>query len=56
MGTLTSQPFMIVGDRISFMIGGGCDPLTEYVELLVDGYSVARATGKCVEAMRREVS
>ena len=55
MGTLTSQPFMILGNFISFLIGGGCDPLTEYVELLVDGYLVARSTGKCAETMRREV-
>lgn len=47
---------MILGDRITFLIGGGCDPLTEYVELIVDGYPVARATGKCTEAMKKEVS
>lgn len=42
---------MILGDRIDLLVGGGCDAFTEYVELLVDGYSVARATGKCQERM-----
>jgi len=50
-GTLTSQPFLILGDAITFLVGGGCDHLTEYVELLVDGFAVARATGKCRETM-----
>jgi hypothetical protein len=45
MGTLTSEPFLILGPWIKLLVGGGCDPLVEYVELLVDGYGVARATG-----------
>ena len=40
---------------MSFLIGGGCDPATEYVELLVDGYGVRRATGQCREGMAKEV-
>jgi len=44
---------MINGTKISFLIGGGCDMYTEYVELLIDGMSVARHTGKCVETMQR---
>lgn len=52
-GTMTSQPFFILGDEISFLIGGGCDEYVEYVELLVDGLTVARATGKCEEHMDR---
>lgn len=52
-GTLTSDPFLILGDEISFLIGGGCDHLTEYIELLVDGFATMRATGQCNEAMER---
>jgi hypothetical protein len=37
----------------SFLIGGGCDERTEYVELLVDGDSLMRATGACTETMFR---
>ncbi len=53
IGTLTSDPFIILGDEISFLIGGGCNHLTEFVELLVDGFATARATGKCNERMER---
>jgi hypothetical protein len=52
VGVLTSETFMILGSSISFLIGGGCDALTEYVELLVDGIGVDRATGECREMMR----
>jgi hypothetical protein len=38
-GTLTSEPFAIEGNSISFLIGGGCDIQTEYIELLIDGQS-----------------
>jgi len=37
-GTLTSDPFLIRGDSISFLVGGGCNHLNVYVELLVDGF------------------
>lgn len=50
-GTLTSEPFLCLGERISFRIGGGCNHLKVYVELLVDGYPSLRATGKCNEGM-----
>ena len=52
-GTLTSDPFMILGEEISFLIGGGCDHLTVYVELLVDSAVTIRATGKCREGMHK---
>jgi hypothetical protein len=55
------------GTTIHFRVGGGCsiggdywNPLTEhigggvYVELLVDGYSVIKTTGRCTESMHRE--
>jgi len=51
VGTLTSEVFLIHGTKISFLIGGGCDIYTIYVELLVDGFGVARQTGKCAERM-----
>ena len=42
-GTLTSPPFRIIGRKISFLIGGGCDMTVVHAELLVDnevrGYS-----------------
>ena len=47
IGTLTSDPFIILGETITFLIGGGCNHLIEFVELIVDGFSVVRATGKC---------
>ena len=55
VGTLTSQPFVVLGDRVSLLVGGGCDHLKQYVELLVDGGSVARATGRCRETMEEVV-
>ena len=50
-GTLTSQPFIVQGSSITFRIGGGCDDRVEYVELLIDGISRKKATGKCRETM-----
>ena len=54
-GTLTSDPFIIRGKTMSFLIGGGCDHKTTYVELLVDGHPSLRATGRlpCEERMER---
>merc|ERR1711871_852202 len=64
-GTLTSQPFVVDGTRITFRVGGGCNaggdhwnPVIEhigggvYIELLVDGLSVVKTTGRCSESMR----
>jgi hypothetical protein len=31
---------------MSFLVGGGCDDTAVYVELVVDGVSVMRATGE----------
>lgn len=52
-GTLTSDGFVIFGNFINFLIGGGCDHLIVYVELLIDGFPSMRATGKCSEQMNR---
>ena len=51
-GTLTSDPFVVYGDIISFKIGGGCNIRNIYVALHVDGVEVKRATGECTETMR----
>lgn len=51
VGTLSSDVFIIYGSTIKFLIGGGCDIYKVYVELIVDGYSVAKQTGQCSESM-----
>ncbi|WP_291323001.1 DUF4412 domain-containing protein [Desulfonatronospira sp.] len=52
-GTLTSIPFTIEGDSISFLIGGGNRPDATYVALVVDGREVLKATGNNHESMNR---
>lgn len=52
-GTLISQSFTIKMPTISLLVGGGCDPNTVYVELVVDKQSVIKTTGKCTETMER---
>lgn len=51
IGTLTSDGFVILGESISFLIGGGCDHLVVYVELIIDGFPSARSSGRCSERM-----
>jgi len=53
-GTLTSDSFIVLGETIDFLVGGGCNHLTVYIELLIDGMGVMRSTGKCAEKMERE--
>lgn len=53
-GTMTSRQFIVKGNEMSFLVGGGCNPSTLYVELRIDGTSVHRATGDCSDSMRRE--
>ncbi|KXJ25349.1 hypothetical protein AC249_AIPGENE10670 [Exaiptasia diaphana] len=50
-GTLTSPSFYLNGNKLRFLIGGGCDIKIERVELIVDGRAVKSATGKCKESM-----
>ena len=50
-GTLQSVPFVIGGDLIAFLIGGGQIPGQEYVALEVDGEEVRWATGRYDETM-----
>ena len=54
-GTLTSIPFQIEGERITFHIGGGKRPKSVYVALLVDDREVLKASGNNSESMKRHV-
>lgn len=53
-GSLTSNTFLILGTRISFLIGGGCNINNIYIELVVDGISVAKETGNCNDFMTQK--
>ena len=54
MGTLTSPKFRIIGHKLSFLLGGGCDVGKIRVELLVNGQVVRKAfADECREKMRR---
>lgn len=54
IGTLTSPKFRITGPKMSFLLGGGCDPGRIRVELLING-EVAReaSVDNCLDHMRR---
>ncbi len=52
-GTLTSVPFTIEGDSISFLIGGGNRPDATYLALVVNDREVLKATGNNHESMKR---
>jgi uncharacterized protein (DUF608 family) len=54
VGTLTSKPFRIERDFISFLIGGGRHPGKTCLNLLVDGKLVASATGHNDNRMRAD--
>lgn len=54
VGTLTSRPFIIERDFITFLIGGGKHPGRTCLNLLVNGEVVATATGHNDNRMRRE--
>jgi hypothetical protein len=53
-GTLTTEPFRIVGTAITFLLGGGSQPGLR-VELVVDGVSKAVARGCDSEMLGRRV-
>lgn len=54
-GTLTSIPFTVAGDAISFLIGGGNRLDSVYVGLMVAGREVLTATGNNHESMTRVI-
>jgi hypothetical protein len=54
-GTLTSVPFQVKGDSITFLVGGGKRLETEYVALLVDGQEVLKVSGNGSESMERQL-
>jgi len=53
-GTLTSASFLIKGQDISFLIGGGCNATVVRAELIVDNKVVRQETGNCTETMYRK--
>ena len=55
MGKLTSESFTISRPYIVFLVGGGKDPQTESVNLLVDGNVVKSASGQDDEVLRQVV-
>jgi hypothetical protein len=55
-GTLTSLPFTIEGQWMSFRVGGGCDVRAVYVELLVDGQPAAVQESVAAEQVAVEVT
>jgi len=52
-GVLKSIPFVIRGEQISFLVGGGADAKSEYVALEVGGQEVLKASGADSETMTR---
>lgn len=52
-GRLVSPPFLLDGDLVTLMVGGGARGVT--VALLVDGHRVRTASGCGSEILRREV-
>ncbi|KAG7385097.1 hypothetical protein PHYPSEUDO_001949 [Phytophthora pseudosyringae] len=55
-GTLTSLPFTIEGQWMSFRVGGGCDIRVVYVELLIDGQPAAVPESVAAEQVAVEVT
>jgi endoglucanase Acf2 len=52
MGALTSPEFTVDRDFIALMVGGGNNPGREEVRLVIDGVTVASATGAQSEVLR----
>ena len=54
-GRLLSPPFALTGDKMILRVGGGREPSTLRVSLLVDGKRVRYATGNHREMLGRRV-
>ena len=52
-GTLRSPEFVVHGDGISFLIGGGDDVAHLGVRLVIDGHAVLQASGHNSEGLKR---
>lgn len=50
-GSLTSPVFRIERKRINFLIGGGRDPGSAYIQLIVEGKPIVSATGRNTEVL-----
>ncbi|KAF4148535.1 Calx-beta domain [Phytophthora infestans] len=53
-GTLTSLPFTVEGQWMSFRLGGGCDIRVVYLELLIDGQPAAVSESVAAEQVAVE--
>ena len=50
-GSMTSPRFVIAGNLLKFLIGGGCNKQLLRAELIVEGDVVLKETGDCHETM-----
>lgn len=51
-GRLVSRHFLLDGERVTFLVGGGADRRHSYVALEVDGAELRRTSGRRSERMR----
>jgi hypothetical protein len=52
---LRSRPFVVSGEGISFLIGGGSDTTHVGVRLMIDGHSMIASGGNNSEALKRGI-
>ena len=53
-GSMTSPRFVIAGNLLKFLIGGGCDESVIRAELIVEGNVVLKKTGNCYESLTKK--